>query len=70
MFEYGELYQTLYFKYNEKGLETNETYFNGKNKWEGSYETVYNERNQEIAVYKLNKKEKRKSLLSPYEYEY
>jgi hypothetical protein len=50
MFEYGELYQTLYFKYNEKGLETNETYFNGKNKWEGSYETVYNERNQEIAV--------------------
>ena len=70
MLNYGYITQTLLFEYNEKGLESEETYYNEKGKWDGSYETVYNEKGQEIAVYKLNKKGKRKRLLTTYEYEY
>jgi hypothetical protein len=69
-FDYGFLYQNTFYNYNEKGLIIKETYLNRKSKWENSFEIIYNERNQETETYQLNKRGKRKRLVTKYEYDY
>ena len=70
LFYYGFLKETVTYEYNEKGLISKEIYFSDKYRWDSSWEILYNEKNQEIESYELNRREKRKRLVEKYEYEY
>jgi hypothetical protein len=68
--ENGDWDRTLTIEYDLKGNRIKENYNYPKRRDNSYYLTIYNNKNQKTEVYQLNKRGKRKILVTKYEYEY